>query len=59
MYLLHEKTMNAIALGPLLISLPRLYAIGCALLLLLCARLLLGLPGVTSSAGLLGSLLSG
>ncbi|AJY52666.1 TlpA disulfide reductase family protein [Halomonas sp. KO116] len=36
--------MNAIALGPLLISLPRLYAIGCALLLLLCARLLLGLP---------------
>tara|TARA_R110002072_G_scaffold101098_2_gene222773 strand:+ start:265 stop:1092 length:828 start_codon:yes stop_codon:yes gene_type:complete len=43
-YLLHEKIMNAIALGPLLISLPRLYAIGCALLLLLCARLLLGLP---------------
>jgi len=36
--------MNAIALGPLLISLPRLYAIGCALLLLLCARWLLGLP---------------
>lgn len=35
--------MNAIALGPLLISLPRLYAIGCALLLLLCARWLLGL----------------
>ncbi|MGP9764743.1 redoxin family protein [Halomonas sp. AOP13-D3-9] len=36
--------MNAIALGPLLISLPRLYAVACALLLLLCARLLLGLP---------------
>ena len=36
--------MNAIALGPLLISLPRLYAVGCALLLLLCARFLLGLP---------------
>ncbi|MBR9904321.1 MAG: TlpA family protein disulfide reductase, partial [Gammaproteobacteria bacterium] len=36
--------MNTIALGPLLISLPRLYAVGCALLLLLCARLLLGLP---------------
>lgn len=36
--------MNAIALGPLLISLPRLYAFGCALLLLLCARGLLGLP---------------
>ncbi|HSP30493.1 MAG TPA: TlpA disulfide reductase family protein, partial [Halomonas sp.] len=36
--------MNAIALGPLLISLPRLYAFGCALLLVLCARWLLGLP---------------
>lgn len=36
--------MNAFALGPLLISLPRLYTIGCALLLLLGARLLLGLP---------------
>lgn len=36
--------MNAIALGPLLISLPRLYAVGCALLMLLCARWLLGLP---------------
>lgn len=36
--------MNAIALGPLLISLPRLYAIGCALVLLLCTRWLLGLP---------------
>lgn len=35
--------MNAIALGPLLISLPRLYAIGCALLLLLCTGWLLGL----------------
>jgi thiol-disulfide isomerase/thioredoxin len=43
-YLFHEKIMNAIALGPLLISLPRLYAIGCALLLLLCTRWLLGLP---------------
>lgn len=36
--------MNAIALGPLLISLPRLYAFGCALLLLLASRYLLGLP---------------
>ncbi|MCL5427332.1 MAG: TlpA family protein disulfide reductase [Gammaproteobacteria bacterium] len=36
--------MNAIALGPLLISLPRLYAVGCALLLLISARYLLGLP---------------
>ena len=36
--------MNAIALGPLLLSLPRLYALGCALLLLLCARFLLGVP---------------
>ncbi|PRY64545.1 thiol-disulfide isomerase/thioredoxin [Vreelandella songnenensis] len=36
--------MNAIALGPLLISLPRLYAIGCALLLWLAARYLLRLP---------------
>lgn len=34
--------MNAIALGPLLISLPRLYTIGCALLLLLASRYLLG-----------------
>ncbi len=41
---LNGKSMNAIALGPLLISLPRLYAVGCALLLLLCARFLLGLP---------------
>lgn len=39
--------MNAIALGPLLISLPRLYAIGCALVLLLGARFLLGLPRPT------------
>ncbi|CAM3812171.1 TlpA disulfide reductase family protein [Vreelandella rituensis] len=36
--------MNAIALGPVLISLPRLYAIGCALALLLASRYLLGLP---------------
>ena len=35
--------MNAIALGPLLISTPRLYAFGCALLLLLSSRFLLGL----------------
>lgn len=35
--------MNAIALGPLLISLPRLYAVGCALLLLLASRFLWGL----------------
>ncbi|RDB42277.1 TlpA family protein disulfide reductase [Halomonas sp. DQ26W] len=35
--------MDAFALGPVLISLPRLYAIGCALLLLLAAWLLLGL----------------
>ena len=39
--------MNAIALGPLLISLPRLYAIGCALLVLLAARYLLRLPPST------------
>ncbi|WP_447894860.1 prolipoprotein diacylglyceryl transferase family protein [Vreelandella sp. GE22] len=36
--------MNAIALGPLLISLPRLYALGCALALLLASRFLLSLP---------------
>jgi len=36
--------MNAIALGPLLISTPRLYAFGCALLLLVSSRYLLGLP---------------
>jgi thiol-disulfide isomerase/thioredoxin len=35
--------MDAFALGPVLISIPRLYAIGCALLLLLAAWLLLGL----------------
>ncbi|MFI2817773.1 TlpA family protein disulfide reductase [Vreelandella piezotolerans] len=35
--------MNAIALGPLLISTPRLYALACALLLLLSSRYLLGL----------------
>ncbi|WP_445158550.1 redoxin family protein [Halomonas sp. E14] len=35
--------MDAFALGPVLISLPRLYTIGCALLLLLAAWLLLGL----------------
>ncbi|MCE8021955.1 TlpA family protein disulfide reductase [Halomonas sp. MCCC 1A11036] len=35
--------MDAFALGPVLISVPRLYAIGCALLLLLAAWLLLGL----------------
>ncbi|MDX5376978.1 MAG: TlpA family protein disulfide reductase [Halomonas sp.] len=41
--------MDAFALGPVLISVPRLYAIGCALLLLLAAWLLLGLsPGVRS-----------
>ncbi|MYL22848.1 redoxin family protein [Halomonas alkaliantarctica] len=36
--------MNAIALGPLLLSLPRLYAFACALLLIIAARYLLGLP---------------
>ncbi|WP_346796689.1 TlpA disulfide reductase family protein [Halomonas sp. Bachu 37] len=36
--------MNAIALGPVLIALPRLYAIACALVLLLAGRYLLGLP---------------
>ncbi|PMR74273.1 TlpA family protein disulfide reductase [Billgrantia endophytica] len=35
--------MDAFALGPVLISVPRLYAIACALLLLLAAWLLLGL----------------
>lgn len=35
--------MDAFALGPVLISVPRLYAIGCALLLLAAAWLLLGL----------------
>lgn len=36
--------MDAIALGPVLISLPRLYAFAAALLLLLTSLLLLGLP---------------
>lgn len=35
--------MNAIALGPLLISTPRLYALGVALMLLVSSRYLLGL----------------
>jgi len=43
-YLLNGITMNAITLGPLLISLPRLYAIVCALALLVSTRYLLGLP---------------
>ena len=36
--------MNAIALGPFLLSLPRLYAFACALLLLVAVRLLFRLP---------------
>lgn len=36
--------MNAIALGPFLLSLPRLYAFACALLLLLAVRFLIKLP---------------
>lgn len=36
--------MDAIALGPLLLSLPRLYAFGAALVLLLASLVLLGLP---------------
>ncbi|NYS59752.1 redoxin family protein [Vreelandella salicampi] len=36
--------MNAIALGPVLLSLPRLYAFASALLLIIAARYLLGLP---------------
>lgn len=36
--------MNAIALGPLLLSLPRLYAFACALLLIIAARYWLSLP---------------
>ncbi|MFG6665545.1 prolipoprotein diacylglyceryl transferase family protein [Halomonas sp. HNIBRBA4712] len=36
--------MNAIALGPLLISLPRLFALGATLLLLLASRYILPLP---------------
>jgi thiol-disulfide isomerase/thioredoxin len=41
--------MNAIALGPLLLSTPRLYAFGCALLLLFASRYLLGLPAAQHS----------
>jgi thiol-disulfide isomerase/thioredoxin len=36
--------MNAIALGPVLLSVPRLYAFASALLLIVAARYLLGLP---------------
>ncbi|ATJ84377.1 redoxin family protein [Halomonas beimenensis] len=36
--------MDAIALGPVLIALPRLYALACALLLLAASAFLLGLP---------------
>lgn len=49
--------MNAIALGPLLISLPRLYAIGCALLLLLASRYLLGVSARQHSRWFNGLLL--
>ncbi|MFG6178570.1 redoxin family protein [Halomonas sp. THAF12] len=37
--------MDAIALGPVLVPLPRLYALACALLLLAAGAWLLGLPG--------------
>lgn len=39
--------MNAIALGPVLLSLPRLYALACALLLLVGARYFSSLPTAT------------
>lgn len=49
--------MDAFALGPVLISVPRLYAIGCALLLLAAAWLLLGLSPATRARWFNGLLL--
>ncbi|MGQ4879099.1 redoxin family protein [Billgrantia sp. LNSP4103-1] len=49
--------MDAFALGPVLISVPRLYAVGCALLLLAAAWLLLGLPPATRARWFNGLLL--
>lgn len=50
--------MDAFALGPVLISTPRLYALGCALLLLLAAWLLLGLARSTRARWFNGLLLA-
>lgn len=50
--------MNAIALGPLLISLPRLYAIAGALLLLLASRFLLNLSAQQQSRWFSGLLMA-
>ncbi|NIC07652.1 TlpA disulfide reductase family protein [Billgrantia bachuensis] len=50
--------MDAFALGPVLISVPRLYAIGCALLLLLAAWLLLGLSSTDRTRWFNGLLLA-
>ncbi|MGR4066693.1 redoxin family protein [Billgrantia sp. C5P2] len=50
--------MDAFALGPVLISVPRLYAIGCALLLLLAAWLLLGLSSTVRARWFNGLLLT-
>ncbi|WP_447554922.1 prolipoprotein diacylglyceryl transferase family protein [Vreelandella sp. EE22] len=50
--------MNAIALGPLLISLPRLFAVGCALLLLLASRFFLALPARDKSRWFNGLILA-
>jgi thiol-disulfide isomerase/thioredoxin len=50
--------MDAFALGPVLISVPRLYAIGCALLLLAAAWLLLGLSPATRARWFNGLLLA-
>src|SRR5690554_4169678 len=50
--------MDAFALGPVLISVPRLYAIGCALLLLGAAWLLLGLSTPTRARWFNGLLLA-
>ncbi|SDN36504.1 redoxin family protein [Vreelandella arcis] len=46
--------MNAITLGPLLISLPRLYAIACAIALLVSTRYLLSLPSAKHQRWFLG-----
>ncbi|WP_104204416.1 TlpA family protein disulfide reductase [Billgrantia saliphila] len=50
--------MDAFALGPVLISIPRLYALGCALLLLIAAWALLGLPGPARARWFNGLLLA-
>lgn len=49
--------MNAIALGPFLLSLPRLYAFACALILLIAVRILFKLPSNVQQRWFIGLIL--